>query len=369
MSERRAKSVRRQRKRKGPPGKGPVLFERKKPMKWISFTVPCYNSAAYMDKAIESLLPGGEDVEIIIIDDGSKDETGAIADRYAEKYPSIIKVVHQENGGHGEGINQGIAHATGKYFKVLDSDDWVDQDAYRRVLAKLKELGEDGCDLMVCNYYYEHADGKGNRAIKYDKVFPEGRVVGWEETKRFPVTSYLTLHSCIFRTQILHDCGVHLPKKIFYEDNLFVYTPLPYIKRVCYLDVDFYRYFIGREGQSVSEQAMMKRCSHQNEIAVRVFAAHDLEKVKAESPQLAHYMYQECRLMLIIASVFTRLNRDEEHEKIHKEMWDKIEEINPKLGKRLRWRSFCTLLNLPGVIGREIGLIGYKIAHLFVRFN
>ena len=95
-------------------------------MKLITFTVPCYNSAAYMDHCIETLLPAGEEAEIILVDDGSKDDTGKIADAYAEKYPTIVRVIHQENGGHGEGVNQGIRNATGMYFKVVDSDDWLD---------------------------------------------------------------------------------------------------------------------------------------------------------------------------------------------------------------------------------------------------
>ena len=91
-------------------------------MKDISFVVPCYNSEAYMEKCIDSLLIGKNQVEIIIVDDGSTDKTGKIADDYHKKYPEIIKVIHQENGGHGEGINVGLKHATGKYFKVVDSD-------------------------------------------------------------------------------------------------------------------------------------------------------------------------------------------------------------------------------------------------------
>ena len=94
-------------------------------MKLLSFAIPCYNSKDYMEHCIESILPGGDDVEIIIVDDGSKDETAAIADRYAAEYPDIVKAVHQENGGHGEAVNTGLKNATGKYFKVVDSDDWV----------------------------------------------------------------------------------------------------------------------------------------------------------------------------------------------------------------------------------------------------
>ena len=96
-------------------------------MKLLSIAVPCYNSEDYMRHCIETLLPGGEDVEIIIVDDGStKDRTAEIADEYAAKYPGIVKAVHQENGGHGEAVNTGLRNATGLYFKVVDSDDWLD---------------------------------------------------------------------------------------------------------------------------------------------------------------------------------------------------------------------------------------------------
>ena len=126
-------------------------------MKLLTFAIPCYNSAAYMEKCIDSLLPGGEDVEIIIVNDGStKDNTAEIADAYAAKYPTIVKAVHQENGGHGEAVNAGLRNATGLYFKVVDSDDWVDADAYAKVLAKLKELvaGETTLDMLISNYVY-----------------------------------------------------------------------------------------------------------------------------------------------------------------------------------------------------------------------
>src|SRR5699024_7661930 len=123
-------------------------------MKLITFTVPCYNSAAYMEHCIQTLLPAGEEAEIILVDDGSSDETGAIADTWAEKYPTIIRAIHQENGGHGEGVNQGIRNASGLYFKVVDSDDWLDAEALQKVMAKLREFAamETPVDLLLCNY-------------------------------------------------------------------------------------------------------------------------------------------------------------------------------------------------------------------------
>ena len=126
-------------------------------MKLLSITVPCYNSEQYMRKCIDSLLPGGEDVEIIIVDDGSHDKTAQIADEYAKEYPSIVKVIHKENGGHGSGVNAGLENATGLYFKVVDSDDWVLDTAYRKILDTLTELTESGdiLDTMISNYVYE----------------------------------------------------------------------------------------------------------------------------------------------------------------------------------------------------------------------
>ena len=120
--------------------------------KLLTVTVPCYNSQDYMRTCVDSLLTGGDRVEIIIINDGSKDSTGAIADEYKEKYPEIVKVVHQENGGHGEGINQGVKHATGKYFKVVDSDDKVSEDFPAFLDALEKCEAEGGVDLVVTNY-------------------------------------------------------------------------------------------------------------------------------------------------------------------------------------------------------------------------
>ena len=144
-------------------------------MKLLSIAVPCYNSEAYMRNCIESLLPGGEEVEIIIVDDGStKDRTPQIADEYAAKYPTIVKVVHQENGGHGEAVNTGLKNSTGVYFKVVDSDDWLDAESYQKVLKKLGELvrAGDAVDMVICNYVYDKQGVKHKRTIRYTTAFP-----------------------------------------------------------------------------------------------------------------------------------------------------------------------------------------------------
>ena len=143
-------------------------------MKLLTFAVPCYNSEAYMEHCIQTLLEGGEDVEIILVDDGSKDGTGDIADRYAAQYPTIVKAVHQENGGHGEGVNQGLRRASGLYYKVVDSDDWADVESLKKVIEKLREFSqmEKPVDLLVCNYVYEHVEDNTQKIMRYNNVFP-----------------------------------------------------------------------------------------------------------------------------------------------------------------------------------------------------
>ena len=187
--------------------------------KLITFAVPCYNSAAYMEHCVDTLLQGGDDIEIILVDDGStKDETPAICDRYQEQYPDIVRAIHQENGGHGEGVNQGIRNARGIYYKVVDSDDWVDVPSLHKALDKLRQFVRDDklVDMMVCNYVYEHVEDNTQRVMDYRNVFPRNKVFGWEQIGRFRPSQYLLMHSVIYRTQLLRDCDLELPKHTFY---------------------------------------------------------------------------------------------------------------------------------------------------------
>ena len=127
-------------------------------MKLLSIAIPCYNSEAYMEHCINTLLTGGDEVEIIIVDDGSqKDRTPEIADEYERRYPGICRAIHQENGGHGQAVNTGLKNATGVFFKVVDSDDWVNEEAYQKVLETLRKFvyGQETIDMLVTNFVYE----------------------------------------------------------------------------------------------------------------------------------------------------------------------------------------------------------------------
>lgn len=333
-------------------------------MKYISFVVPCYNSEEYMEKCIKSLLIGKDDIEIIIIDDGSKDNTGKIADKYQKRYPNIVKAIHQENGGHGEGINVGLKHATGKYFKVVDSDDWLDEDAYKKLLKEIKHIDTD---LVVCNYVYTYTDGRSDQIISFANVYDEGRVLTWDDIHKFSLTQYPSLHSMMYKKSVLDKSNIDLPKHVFYEDNLFIYLPLVNTKTIYYLDLDLYRYYIGRADQSVQESQMIKRSSHQVLVSERVCTAYDLTEI--ENKKLRKLMTRECIFLMTIGVVFSRLAFNKEGEKQYKELWKSVKEKNPKLYRRMRYFSMATFVSIPGRLGRQIMKLGYRFAHSLVNFN
>ena len=196
-------------------------------MKLLSIAIPCYNSEAYMEHCINTLLTGGDEVEIIIVDDGSqKDRTPEIADEYERRYPGICRAIHQENGGHGQAVNTGLKNATGVFFKVVDSDDWVNEEAYQKVLETLRKFvyGQETIDMLVTNFVYEKEGAKRKKVMNYHTAFPKDKVFTWKDVKFFMTGQYILMHSVIYRTELLRQCGLELPKHTFYVDNIFVYT-------------------------------------------------------------------------------------------------------------------------------------------------
>ncbi len=336
-------------------------------MKLLTVTVPCYNSQDYMETCVRSLLPGGDRVEIIIINDGSKDATGAIADRLAAEHPGIVRVIHQENGGHGAGINAGLKHATGKYFKVVDSDDAVSGDfvQFLDTLAACDSQG--GVDLFVTNYYYVHTDGVGDRSIDYSNVLPEGRIFGWSDTKRFQLHQMLTIHSCTFRTEAMRACGGELPRKVFYEDNLMVCRTLPFVERLFYKNIDLYRYTIGREGQSVQDDISRSRYTHHLQIAKEAFQSVKLDTI--QNPRHRQYMKHELFMLLCIATAFTKLNKNAEADQALEELWAACMAHDKKWAGHFRSKTILLFARLPGKAGQALVSGAYKLANKIVRFN
>ena len=340
--------------------------------KLITFAVPCYNSAAYMEHCVKTLLQGGDDIEIILVDDGStKDDTPAICDRYQAEYPDIVRAIHQENGGHGEGVNQGLRHAQGMYYKVVDSDDWLDEAALKAVLDKLRAFAgaEQPLDLFIANYVYEHVEDNTQKVMKYTNVFPEGRVFTWNEIGRFRPSQYLLMHSVIYRTEMLRACRLELPKHTFYVDNIFVYQPLPYVKNMYYLDVDLYRYFIGRSDQSVNEKVMVTRVDQQLRVTYHMIDSHDLRQVSAEHKKLGRYMFNYLAMMMAISSIFLVIDSSPEALGKRTQLWEYLRTVDSGIYHKMKYRAVSAVTAFPGYQGRKLSVGLYRLARKIYKFN
>ena len=339
-------------------------------MKLLSVAIPCYNSELYMRHCIESLLEGGDEVEILIVDDGStKDKTPQIADEYEKRYPTVCRAIHQENGGHGEAVNAGLRNANGIYFKVVDSDDWVDKDAYMEVLKTLREFvyGKQTLDMLISNFVYEKQGVRRKKVMNYRTALPRDQVFSWKDVKMFMLGQYILMHSVIYRTELLRQCGLSLPKHTFYVDNIFVYQPLPYVKTMYYLDVNFYRYYIGREDQSVNESVMIGRIDQQ--IRVTKLMLDYYAEAKITQWKLRYYMVRYLEIMMVISSILAIRSGTDENMAKKKELWQYVRKLNLLLYLRLRFGFLGQGMNLPGKGGRKVSVAGYKISQKFFGFN
>lgn len=374
--------------------------------KLISFGIPCYNSAAYMDACIASIIraclppevldvagaaalddsnssalgvvelpvPAASelDFEIIVVNDGSqKDNTAEKADAWAQRYPGVVHAIHQENGGHGAAVMQGFKNAQGMYYKPVDSDDWIDLEAGRALLARIRQLVLDedkSIDLFINNYVYEHAVEQSSMSIDYHGVIPRGRIVSWDDIGWFRPDQNLLMHSLVYRTQVLRDCGVELPHHTFYVDNIYAYVPLPYCKTLFYEDADVYRYHIGREDQSVNEQVMTKHYKEQLLITRTMIQAYHLFD-DIESSRLRSYMLGYFSLMMSASSVFSRLSDDPEAENNLQALWDFLREFDQRMYKYVRHGILGVATNLPGSMGSKLSIGLYRLARKVVKFN
>lgn len=338
-------------------------------MKLLTVTVPCYNSQSYMTHCIESLLKGGSEVEIIIVNDGSEDNTALIADAFAAKHPTIVQVIHQKNGGHGAAVMTGLRHARGDYFKVVDSDDWVDEGAYRTILDTLRnQRGKNRpLDLLISNYVYDKVGVQNKHVVQYKAALPIGRTFGWEEVGRFQLGQYILMHATIYRTQLLQNCGLDLPRHTFYVDNLYTYVPMKDVERLYYLDVDFYHYYIGREDQSVNEGIMLARIDQQ--LRVNKLMLDQVDITTIYPPRKQKCMLDYLAIVTTVSSVLLIKSGTAEDLEKKKALWQYIAAQNPWAYQKLRRGLFGQILSLPKGFGRRVVTTLYRVSQKRIGFN
>ena len=334
----------------------------------ITFVMPCYNSAKFMRGGIESLLGVKHPCEILLINDGSKDETSQIAHEYADRYEQIV-AIDQENTNWGGVVNHGLALARGLYFKVIDSDDRFDTAALDRALEALSLAVEvdNAPDLMITNYTYDHMASKSERIMQYRSFFPAGRVFGWDEMGRQGLDKFIMIHAAWYKTSILRESGVELPTGVSYMDSLLLLHPMPYVKKLLYLNLQPYHYLIGREGQSV-EIDVVKKCIDQQLMATKLaIDDNDYSALFEREPNCATLMAGYVSCMMSVSTIHLFMINTPEALKKNDELWDYLKRKNPALYDNVR-RSWAGRANRKTALGRLLARGGYTIAKKVFKF-
>ena len=254
-------------------------------MKNLSIAVPVYNTAPWLPRCLRSVLVDEalEDIELICVNDGSRDDSLALLRQYEKEYPQTLLVIDKENGGHGSAVNAALAAAAGRYFRVLDSDDWFDTPAFLRYLQQLKACSED---LVVTPYTQELTETGAELRYDYDYVRP-GRVYTAHEIPSGPDRQYFTMAASTWKTSLLRKCGLQLLEKCSYVDMQYNAWPVPAL-----------------EGQSMSRENLQRNVlQHQRVFCtiVEYYAAVKADLTAAQraylEQMLAFFYYSHIHLL------------------------------------------------------------------------
>lgn len=230
-------------------------------MKSLTILIPVYNTEKYIKRCLDSLLVSEvlDDIEILVVSDGSQDRSTEIVQEYVEQYPDTIILIDKDNGGHGSTINAGIVAATGKYFRVLDSDDWFNTLEFIEFVARLKK---ENADLVVCDYRKEHTYNSKSEYFQYQNL-QDGQVYIFDEFDLDILAGeYFVMATSTYKTEILRQSGLKLLEKTFYVDMQYNVVPITRVNNFTYYHLDIYRYFIGRKEQSMNMDNFVRNQEH-----------------------------------------------------------------------------------------------------------
>lgn len=331
-------------------------------MKYVSFVIPSYNSEKFLNKAVDSLLPAKSDIEIIIVNDGSKDNTIKIAKEYEAKYPDCVRVIDKENGGHGSGINAGLKIATGLYFKVIDSDDWADTEGLPKYIETIKANHKNKInpDLYFTKFLFDRFDDGELFEHDLHKKFPKNRMFKFNEIQNFQVYEYIMLHMLTYKTELLKKMDLHCPEKVFYEDNYFNYAPLPYVETMYFIDINFYHYYVGRQGQSISIENMRKNYKHYVTVLEETCKIHKFNELKTLEKKKFKFITHEFLIIWSLTMFNVTISGDP--LKLWKPFKKWFKENDPEYYKFLAHKTpYFFMRMLPKPILKIVCKVGYKI--------
>ncbi len=340
------------------------------PLKTLSIVIPTYNSQDFLGTCLDSLVGAGDDLEVIVINDGSKDNTSSIAKDYQAKYPNIVRAIDQENRGWGGAVNRGIEEALGEYFFVVDSDDHLDTQVLTGVLSFLRHTIECNfqIDLLITNYIYDHVANNQSHTIDYKNLFPACLPFTWDEVCKNPkIDEYLMIHAMTYRTQLVRDHIGKLPTNVSYMDSLLCLRPIPYVDVLFYLDVDLYYYQIGREGQTIDVNVIKKHMDEQFMAAMLAIDTLDYSELAAKSWGLADCACRYLNAILTVSCIYTFKLRNKNARAKLNELWNYLKQKDPQMYDALKF-TFARVVNRKTPIGRFVALAGYEFARWVFKF-
>ncbi len=234
-------------------------------MKVLTVVIPVYNTEKYLRRCLDSILLRDicSDIEVIAVNDGGRDGSINILNEYKSIFPNTLIVIDKENGGHGSVINVGLQMATGKYFKVVDSDDWVNSADFIRLVGKLKE---ENADLVVTNYKKEYVYNGVSEYLKYRELESEKIYDFCTLDLSILNKEYFVMATSTYKTEVLRKSNLVLLEKTFYVDMQYNAVPILSVDCFVYYDLDIYRYFIGRPDQSINVESFVRNRAHHDSV-------------------------------------------------------------------------------------------------------
>lgn len=273
--------------------------------KTLTIVVPSYNVEMYLRETLQSFVKKSilSDIEVLIVDDGSLDKTAQIGKEYENRYPESFRLISKENGGHGSTVNKGIEECRGRYFKVVDGDDWVDTEDFAKLVEKLKDCQ---ADYVVTNYY-EVDNVTGD---KTEKTFPMLKSDGHtpDEYRRFDDIAgmmQLPMHALVIKSAILKENKIRLDEHSFYVDVEYILYPVPYVKTVAYYDLSIYMYRLAQVTQSVSMQGYQKHIQNHIDVIMHLTDFAEQYKIKSQSKEQVKLQYIGRRIAKMVGDQIT----------------------------------------------------------------
>lgn len=316
--------------------------------KILTISIAAFNVEKYIEETLESLVASKyiDELEIFVVDDGGEDNTLSIARKYAEKFPNSIFPIHKENGGYGSTVNYSLKKASGKYFKLLDGDDWFNTAELDKLIEKMQIISSD----VVVMPYWQGSDRNSMEITKYDRFFDTKKEIEISEIKSLCT---IGMWAISYKTEILQKSNLELPEHLFYTDQIFCTIPFAFSKTIQYVDYAVYCYRLGREGQSVSRESRIKNIQMTLDICKMLSKFISTHKSHKNYKYLLHrvtaYYFSALKTILLIGQNNETLSKLKDYEyeinNISNDVYNNVINFG-KLGKLIR---VCRLTNYYGI--------------------